>query len=103
MGENFRGSIGSENFAEKTFTDCLKQIIGGCGMPPNFAEKTFTDGSQTSKSAKVFSLESFPLCVYTYIFYPKLITILYLYTSMSVVMRLDALVILWAWQSIILR
>ena len=41
--------------------DCLKQIIGGCGMPPNFVEKTFADGSQTSKSAKVFSLESFPL------------------------------------------
>ena len=60
-GENFRGSIGSENFAEKTFTDCVKQIIGGCGTPPNFAEKTFTDGSQTLKSAKVFSLESFPL------------------------------------------
>ena len=53
------GSVGSENFAEKTFTDCLKPIIGGCGTPPNFAEKSFTDGSQTSKSAKVFSLESF--------------------------------------------
>ena len=58
---NFRGSVGGENFAEKNFTDCLKQIIGGCGTPPNFAEKTFADGSQTSKSAKVFSLESFPL------------------------------------------
>ena len=41
--------------------DCLKPIIGGCGTPSNFAEKTFTDGSQTSKSAKVFSLENFPL------------------------------------------
>ena len=30
-------------------------------MPPNFAEKTFADGSQTSKSAKVFSFKSFPL------------------------------------------
>ena len=28
----------------------------------NFAEKTFTDGSETAKNAKVFSLESFPLC-----------------------------------------
>ena len=46
---------------EKTFTDRLKQIIGGCGTPPNFAEKTFVDGSQTSKSTKVFSLESFLL------------------------------------------
>ena len=41
--------------------DCLKQIIGGCDTPPNFVEKTFADGSQTSKSAKVFSLKSFPL------------------------------------------
>ena len=41
--------------------DCLKPIIGGCSTPSNFAEKTFTDGSQTSKSMKVFSLESFPL------------------------------------------
>ena len=41
--------------------DCLKPIIGGCGTPPNFAEKSFADGSQTSKSVKVFSLESFPL------------------------------------------
>ena len=39
----------------------LKPIIGGCGTSPNFAEKTFADGSQTSKFAKVFSLESFPL------------------------------------------
>ena len=61
MGENFRGSVGSENFTEKTFTDCSKPIMGGCGTPPNFMEKTFTDDSQTSKSAKVFSLESFPL------------------------------------------
>ena len=63
---NFRGSIGSENFTEKTFTDkiftdCLKPIIGGCSTPPNFAEKTFADGSQTSKSTKAFSLESFLL------------------------------------------
>ena len=41
--------------------DCSKPIIGGCGMPPNFAEKTFAGGSQTLKSAKVFSLESFLL------------------------------------------
>ena len=60
-GRNFRGSEGSENFAEKTFTDCLKPIIGGCDTPQNFVEKTFADGPQTSKSAKVFSLESFPL------------------------------------------
>ena len=53
--------VGSENFVAKTFMDCLKPIIGGCGMPPNFAEKTFADSYQTSKSAKVFSLKSFPL------------------------------------------
>ena len=41
--------------------DCLKPIIGGCGTPPNFAEKTHADVSQTSKSMKSFSLESFPL------------------------------------------
>ena len=61
MGENVRGSIGSENFAEKTFMDCLKPIICGCGTPPNFAEKTFADGSQTLKSTKVFSFESVQL------------------------------------------
>ena len=44
----------------KTFTDCLKLNISGCGMPQNFVEKTFVDGSQTSKFTKVFSLESFP-------------------------------------------
>ena len=43
--------------------DWLKPIIGGCGTPSNFAEKTFADGSQTSKSAKVFSLENYTLLV----------------------------------------
>ena len=32
-GRNFRGSIGSENFTEKIFTDCLKPNISGCSMP----------------------------------------------------------------------
>ena len=42
--------------------DCSNHTyVDGWGMPPNFTEKTFTDGSQTSKSVKVFSLESFPL------------------------------------------
>ena len=58
---NFRGSVGSENFTDKTFMDCLKPNISGCGMPQNFMEKTFADGSRTSKFAKVFSLESFLL------------------------------------------
>ena len=60
-GENFRRSVGSENFTEKTFTDFLKPNISGCSMPQNFIEKTFADGSRTSKFTKVFSLESFPL------------------------------------------
>ena len=60
-GRNFHGSIGNENFTEKTFTDCLKPSISECGMPQNFMEETFADGSRTSKFAKVFSLESFPL------------------------------------------
>ena len=46
---------------EKTFIDCLKPNISGCDIPQNFVEKTFADGSRTSKLAKVFSLESFPL------------------------------------------
>ena len=42
--------------------DCLKPNISGYGMPQNFVEKTsFADGSRTSKFAKVFYLESFPL------------------------------------------
>ena len=61
---------------EKTFTDCLKQIIDGCGTPPNFAEKTFADGYQTSKSTKIFSLESFPL-------YGKQLKMAYIYTTMA--------------------
>ena len=60
-GENFRESTGSENFTEKTFTDCLKLNISGCSMPQNFVDKTFMDGSRTLKFTKVFSLESFPL------------------------------------------
>ena len=33
--------------------------------PPNFAEKTFTNSHKTAKFAKVFSLESFLLSVYS--------------------------------------
>ena len=38
--------------------------MDGCDTPPNFAEKTFADDSQTSKSAKDFSLERFPAIPY---------------------------------------
>ena len=59
---------------EKTFADWWKYDFRGenfCGllafaapkdaMPPNFTEKTFANSHKTVKSAKVFSLESFPL------------------------------------------
>lgn len=34
-GTRLYTSIGIENFEEKTFTNCLKPIIGGCSMPRN--------------------------------------------------------------------
>ena len=59
---------------EKTFTDWWKYDFRGenfsgllafaapkDAMPPNFTEKTFANSHKTVKSAKVFSLESFPL------------------------------------------
>ena len=59
---------------EKTFADWRKYDIRGENFrgllafaapkdatPPNFAEKTFANSHKTAKSAKVFSLESFPL------------------------------------------
>ena len=45
---------------EKPFADCSDLIIMWV-LPQNFAEKIFTDGSETAKTPKVFSLESFPL------------------------------------------
>ena len=66
IAENFRVSVQNENFAEKTFVDCSDPIIIIMELwPQNFAEKTFTDGSETAKTPKVFSLECFPLYVYT--------------------------------------
>ena len=45
-----------EFFAEKTFAG----LLAGATLP-NFAEKIFVKSHKTSKFAKVFSLESFPL------------------------------------------
>ena len=63
-----------ENFRERTFANWSKIRFSQrsfCGllafaapkdtMPQNFAEKTFTNSHTTTKFAKVFSLESFPL------------------------------------------
>ena len=44
-------------FAEKTFVDCSLMPLKDA-MPPNFTEKTFATSHKTSKSTKVFSLES---------------------------------------------
>ena len=54
---------------EKTFADWWKYDFRGenfrglltFATPPNFTEKTFTNSHKTTKSSKVFSLESFPL------------------------------------------
>ena len=46
---------------EKTLVDRLL-VPTTDAMPPNFGEKTFANGYKTLKFAKVFSLNSFPLC-----------------------------------------
>ena len=62
---NFRGRKLSrfgrnKIFTEKTFVDC--SLVSLPKVPPNFAKKkTFANTYKTSKFAKVFSLESFPL------------------------------------------
>ena len=59
MGENICKLV--EN---KIFADCslvLPIVLPKNAMPPNFTEKTFANSHKTSKFAKVFSLESFPL------------------------------------------
>ena len=63
--ENFRGrklSRIGENmiFVEKTFVNFSLLPHQKCHAP-KFAEKTFVNSHKTVKSAKVFSLESFPL------------------------------------------
>ena len=46
---------------EKTFADCSLVSPKQNATCSNFAEKTFANSHKTSKFAKVFSLESFPL------------------------------------------
>ena len=61
-GENLHGLIAkrSDHFAEKTFAECYKPIMGGyiCMACPSFVEKIFADGSKATKFVNVFSLES---------------------------------------------
>ena len=83
QGRKFRGSVGSENFAEKTFMECyiIHIHVGVWGMP-NFVEKTFAGGSQGATMGKVIELPMHlrvkhmtlckyihvHVCVYTYIY-----------------------------------
>ena len=77
-------SRGSENFAEKTFTEYYVIHIGAWGMP-KFVEKTFAGGSQGATMGKVIELPihlrvkhmilyrynniiHVHVCVYTYIY-----------------------------------
>ena len=48
-GENFRASIESENFVNKTFAECIINLshVGEWGML-NFMEKTFTSAFEAA-------------------------------------------------------
>ena len=59
MGEKIRELV-EKIFVENTFADWLL-VLPKDATPPNFVEKTFANSHKTSKFAKVFSLESFPL------------------------------------------
>ena len=64
IAENFRGrTLLRKNtiFVEKTFADCSLLLRQRMPCLPNFMEKTFANHHKTTKFAKVFSLESFPL------------------------------------------
>ena len=61
QGRNFREFVENKIVMEKTFVDCSLLSPPKDTTPPNFAEKTFANSYKTSKFAKVFSLESFPL------------------------------------------
>ena len=65
QGRNFRGSVESENFAEKTCTECyiihIHIHLGAWGMP-NFVEKTFAGGSQGATMGKVIELSTHLVC-----------------------------------------
>ena len=65
----YSGKLSRENFCKlvkntifsKKFCGLLAFAAPKDTMPQNFAEKTFTNSHTTTKFAKVFSLESFPL------------------------------------------
>ena len=59
---NFRGSVGSENFMEKTFTDCLKRKW--VRHAPKFREENFRGWLSNLEIRESFSLENFPLYSY---------------------------------------
>ena len=49
------------NFRRENFYRLLTFATPKDVMPPNFSETTFVDNYKTTKFAKIFSLESFPL------------------------------------------
>ena len=66
IAENFRGRKLSRisekyDFRGENFCGLLVSAAPKDATPPNFAEKTFANRHKTTKFAKVFSLESFPL------------------------------------------
>ena len=50
-----------ETFEGQNFHGLLTGVAAKKATPPNFSEKSFVNSYKTSKFAKVFSLESFPL------------------------------------------
>ena len=54
MGEKY-------NFHGENLRGLLTSAVPKDATPPNFMEKTFANCHKTTKFAKVFSLESFPL------------------------------------------
>ena len=48
-GENFRGSVRRDHFAEKTFAECENISHRWVWHASNFVEKTFTGGSKSMK------------------------------------------------------
>ena len=63
QGRNFCGSVGSENFAEKTFTECyIIHVHVSVWSMPNFVEKTFAGGSQGATMGKVTELSTHLVC-----------------------------------------
>ena len=59
-GRKLSQSGGKKDFPEKTFVDCLL-VPPKDGKSPNLEEKSFANSHKTSKFAKFFFLESFPL------------------------------------------